>query len=180
MKKRNISGTNKTDRVRRERDPIPWRYCILTLFCGLLLVAGFFFAARQHFSVMDYAIKNAKLRREKEGLEAEQRRLYLTKEISLSPAEIKKSAKKFGLQDLTAQSIQIMMPKKKVEEKSAPASESVPVKTFLSRNQTEKTDNSAKVSENKTADKSRDLKENKPKSKDSTSVSVSRSQIAKK
>ena len=27
--------------VRRKGDPIPWKYCLLTLVCGLFLVAGF-------------------------------------------------------------------------------------------------------------------------------------------
>lgn len=119
MRRKPPANSNKSASVKRERDPIPWRYCLLTLFCGLLLVGGFFVAARQHFSVMDFAIKNAKLRREKENLESEQRRLYLTREISISPAEIKKAAKKIGLQELTAQSIQIMMPKKASDKKQA-------------------------------------------------------------
>jgi hypothetical protein len=106
MKKRIL--TPKKDNVRREQDPIPWRYCLLTLVCGLLLVTGFFWAARQHFSAMDFGIKNAKLRQQKESLEAEQRRLSLSREISLSPSEIKKIAKKIGLQDLTAESIEVI------------------------------------------------------------------------
>jgi hypothetical protein len=112
MKKRSLNPTNKTERIKLERDPIPWRYCLLTLICGLILVGGFFLAARQHFSSMDYGIKNAKLRQSREYLEAEQRRLYLTKEISLSPTEIKKVAKKIGLLDITARSIEILSPKK--------------------------------------------------------------------
>ena len=44
---------NKKERIRREKDPIPWRYCLTTLACGLFLVAGFFGAARQHFSSID-------------------------------------------------------------------------------------------------------------------------------
>src|SRR3954465_13528468 len=111
MKKRTLTPNHKTERVKRDRDPIPWRYCLLTLVCGLILVGGFFWAARQHFSAMDYGIKNAKLRQSRENLIDEQRRLYLTKEISLSPAEIKKVAKKIGLQDLTARSIEMLSPK---------------------------------------------------------------------
>ncbi|NNE98424.1 MAG: hypothetical protein HKN25_05310, partial [Pyrinomonadaceae bacterium] len=53
MKKRNLSIQRKS-RVRRERDPIPWNYCLLTIACGLILVLGFFAAARQHFSSIDY------------------------------------------------------------------------------------------------------------------------------
>jgi hypothetical protein len=116
MKKRNLSPKEKNERVKRERDPIPWRYCLLTLVCGLLLVVGFFWAARQHFSAMDLGIKNARLRQQKEGLEAEARRLYLSKEISLSPNEIKKAAKKIGLQDMTAQSFEIIGPRRSSEK----------------------------------------------------------------
>lgn len=179
MKKRNIPSQNKGDRVKRQRDPIPWRYCFLTLVCGLLLVAGFFFAARQHFSVMDFAIKNAKLRREKESLESEQRRLYLTREISLSPSEIKKIAKKIGLQDLTAQSIEIMMPKKNTEKKQADKNpDNTPTQAFLSRSQNEKSDKSDKSSEKKTVEK-KEVKETKSKPSSTTALNA-RPQIAKK
>jgi hypothetical protein len=106
MKKRNLTPRN--EKIKREQDPIPWRYCFLTLVCGLLLVVGFFWAARQHFSAMDLGIKNFKLRQQKESLESEQRLLERNKEVSLSPGEIKKVAKKMGLQDLTAQSIEIV------------------------------------------------------------------------
>ncbi|HLL99733.1 MAG TPA: hypothetical protein VK400_01655, partial [Pyrinomonadaceae bacterium] len=79
MKKRNVPQNKKTAaRVPlREGDPIPWRYCFLTLICGSLLVGGFFLAARQHFSAIDYGIKNAKLRQQKENLEAAQQRIKL-------------------------------------------------------------------------------------------------------
>jgi len=108
MKKRNLSKNSKQQRVKRERDPLPLRYCLLTIVCGLILVAGFFWAARQHFMAMDYGIRNAKLRQQKEDLQSEQRRLYLTREISLSPAEIKKAAKKIGLQKITANNIEVI------------------------------------------------------------------------
>ena len=78
---------NKKERIRREKDPIPWRYCLTTLACGLFLVVGFFGAARQHFSSIDYGIKNSNLRKQVEELESENRRLLLTKEIALSPAK---------------------------------------------------------------------------------------------
>ncbi|MBX7171726.1 MAG: hypothetical protein K1X72_12270 [Pyrinomonadaceae bacterium] len=116
MKKRN-SPNEKKVQVTRERDPIPWRYCLLTLVCGLLLVVGFFWAARQHFSAMDFGIRNAKLREQKKSLEDEQRRLYLNKEILLSPAEIKKMAKKIGLQDITSANIEAITAEPKSEKK---------------------------------------------------------------
>jgi hypothetical protein len=93
-------------KITRERDPLPWRYCFLTLVCGVVLAVGFFFAARQHFSSMDYGMKNSKLRKQKDELEGTQRQLLLNKEISLSPSEIKKAAKKIGLTDMTAANIE--------------------------------------------------------------------------
>ncbi len=100
MKNRNYSQNKSAQKIKHERDPIPWRYCFLTLICGLLLVGGFFFAARQHFAAMDFGIKNSKLKKQLEDLEDEKRRLVLAKEFAISPAEIKKAAKKFGLTNL--------------------------------------------------------------------------------
>ncbi len=96
MNQRKISQTNQKKKTKRGGNSIPWRYRVLTLTCGLLLITGFFFAARQHFSSIDYSIKNSRLRRQLDELEAEKRRLLLAKEIALSPAEIKKVAKKIG------------------------------------------------------------------------------------
>ena len=111
---------NKKERIRREKDPIPWRYCLTTLACGLFLVVGFFGAARQHFSSIDYGIKNSKLRKQVEDLEAENRRLLLSKEIALSPGEIKKSAKQIGMVELSASNIEIFSTReeKPLKEKS--------------------------------------------------------------
>lgn len=65
--------------------------------CALILLSGFFFAGRQHFASMDYGIRNSKLRKQIEDLQAEKRRLLFAKEVSLSPNEIRKAAKKAGL-----------------------------------------------------------------------------------
>lgn len=81
------------------REPGRWKTYLLIALCALLLVSGFFFAGRQHFSSMDYGMKNSKLRRQVDQLEAEKRRLLLAREISLSPMELKKAAKKAGITD---------------------------------------------------------------------------------
>jgi hypothetical protein len=101
MSRKKSSQTNQKKKTSRRANPIPWRYCVLTLFCGLLLITGFFFAARQHFSSIDYSIKNSRLRKQLDELEADKRRLVLAKEIALSPAEIKKVAKKIGFTETT-------------------------------------------------------------------------------
>ena len=100
MKKRNYSQSKSVQNVKRERDPIPWRYCLLTLICGLLLVGGFFFAARQHFAAVEFGLKNSKLRKQFEDLNDEKRRLLLAKEIAVSPTEIIKAARKIGFSEV--------------------------------------------------------------------------------
>ena len=110
MKKRNLPKNSTREKIRREKDPIPWRYCLLTLCCGVFLVGGFFFAARSHFSSIDFGIKNSGLKKQLEDLESEKRRLTLLKEIALSPAEIKKAAKKLGLTEMTASSFETVRP----------------------------------------------------------------------
>ena len=62
------------------------KYFMLAAVCGVIFVASLFFAARQHFSSIEYSIKNAKLRKQIEELEYNKTRLQLTREISLSPA----------------------------------------------------------------------------------------------
>ncbi len=107
MNRKKISPKNPTKKIHREREPIPLRYCLLTLTCGLILIVGFFFAARQHFSSIDFGIKNSRLKKQIEELETDKRRLILAKEIALTPSEIKKAAKKIGLSDMTASNIEV-------------------------------------------------------------------------
>ncbi|MFL6374239.1 MAG: hypothetical protein ACJ73D_06200 [Pyrinomonadaceae bacterium] len=64
------------------------------LACVTLLACGFFLAARQHFSSLDFGMKNSHLRKQIDDLESEKRRLMLVREVSLSPAELKKAALK--------------------------------------------------------------------------------------
>ncbi len=72
-----------------------FRTYFLIFVCGLLTVSGFFLAGRQHFSWMDYGMRNSRLRKQIDELQAEKRRLLLARETSLAPDEIKKAAKKF-------------------------------------------------------------------------------------
>lgn len=89
MKKRNN---------RRSADVAPRaKTYLLIAMCMMLFVAGLFFAGRQHFSSMDYGMKNSRLRKQIDELEDEKRRLLLAREVSMSPAEIKRAAKRVGL-----------------------------------------------------------------------------------
>lgn len=89
MKKRNTKRTVDTATKART-------YSLIAM-CMLLFVAGLFVAGRQHFSSMDYGMKNSRLRKQVDELESEKRRLLLARETFMSPAEIKKAAKRVGL-----------------------------------------------------------------------------------
>ncbi len=81
-------------------------YFFAFLFTGLLAV-GFLFAAWQHFDSMDVGMKNSKLRKQLDQLEAEKRRLIYVREVSLSASEVKKAAKKAGLLDAPVRDVRL-------------------------------------------------------------------------
>lgn len=105
MRKRDKFTSGRTIQRKAATAPKRWRTYLLMSACGLTLVSGFFLAGRQHFSSMDYGMRNSKLRRQVDELEAEKRRLMLAREVSLSPAELKKAAKKTGITDPAASGV---------------------------------------------------------------------------
>jgi hypothetical protein len=74
-------------------------YFLVAILAALVLAAGLFFAASQHFSSMELGIRNAKLRSQLAELENEKRRLELSREIALTPAELKRTARSLGFRD---------------------------------------------------------------------------------
>ena len=76
---------------------LSWSFMLLVVVCACVVAAGFFFAARQHFTSMDYGIKNSRLRDQLEDLQTEKRRLLLAREIASSPLSIRKAASAIGL-----------------------------------------------------------------------------------
>jgi len=72
---------------------------MLTTVCASMMATGLFYAARQHFSTIDFGLKNSKLRKQIEDLESERRRLVLAKEVSLSPAELTRNAHSLGFRE---------------------------------------------------------------------------------
>lgn len=84
--------------VRRERDAHALRRQWLWLACGLLLVGGFVMAARQQVAAVQYGYQSEELRREREFLVREQRRLLLELEESSSPARLEQAARAMGLE----------------------------------------------------------------------------------
>lgn len=87
---------------------IPWNYVFIVVICGAVLAAGFFFAGLQHFTSIEYGIKNSRLRKQIESLEAEKRRLLLAKEVSLSPRELRKAAR--GISSRNAELVRVAQP----------------------------------------------------------------------
>ena len=101
---------------------VSWSFMLLVTVCACVVAVGFFFAARQHFTSMDYGIKNSKLREQLQNLETEKRRLLLAREVASSPLAIRKAATAIGLrQNSEVAAVQIAATKT-----TAPAA--VPVK----------------------------------------------------
>jgi hypothetical protein len=117
MKKRNLPKNEKSEPVRREKDRIVWRYCFLTLLCGVILVVGFFFAARQHFSAISLGMKNSELRKQRDELQTEERRLKVSREVAFSPVELEKAARSIGLEKISNAVYEIAGIEKKQEDK---------------------------------------------------------------
>lgn len=100
MRKRTTPTAHPTNISSRDISPLPWSYFVVIALCGCVLAAGFFLAARQHFTSMEFGMKNSQLRKQLEDLESEKRRLLLAREISLSPAEITRTARSLGFYDV--------------------------------------------------------------------------------
>ncbi len=131
MIKRNSAKTTQTRAPQQRSQPKRWRTYSLMIVCGLLMVSGFFFAGRQHFSSMDYGMKNSRLRKQIDDLQAEKRRLLLAREISLSPAEIKRAAKKVGFSDSAEAQPEIVQAATSTKQKAVPATAAASIKPMV-------------------------------------------------
>lgn len=93
--------------VRRERDHRALTRLVLLLFCGLVLSGGFIFAAGQRFSAVRYGYKSEELRRERDRLLEEQRRLILAREQATSPARLESAARAIGMQPVRPSQVEM-------------------------------------------------------------------------
>lgn len=107
MRKSKTTRTQTRKVSPREIDPRSRGYFVLVVICGCILAVGFFFAARLHFTSMEFGFKNSELRKQLEDLEAENRRLLLAREVSLSPGEIKRVAKNMGFREVEVSRIPV-------------------------------------------------------------------------
>ena len=99
---------------------LSWSFILLVLLCACVVATGFFFAARQHFTSMDYGIKNSKLREQLRNLEAEKRRLLLVREVASSPLALRKAARGLGLNERTTEMAAIPVTVKKSSKETVP------------------------------------------------------------
>lgn len=91
--------------VRRERDPRSLRRLLLLLVCGIFLAGGFLFAANLYFKSVHYGYQNEELRRERDRLLEDQRRLLLEREAAVSPVNLERAARKIGMKSATPDQI---------------------------------------------------------------------------
>lgn len=108
MTKKKPYPERNVEKIKREHAPIPWRYCALSLACAVIMVAGFFFAAKQHFSSVDYSMRNSDMRKAREKLEAQRLKLRVERVEVASPETIEKAGMKIGLKKFTSADFQFI------------------------------------------------------------------------
>lgn len=104
--------------IHRERDGRALSRLALLLFSGLLLAGGFIFAAGQHFAAVRYGYQSETLRREREQLKEEQRRLLLERQEASAPARLESEARRLGLQPVAPE--QVGTERRQMEHKLPP------------------------------------------------------------
>lgn len=88
-------------KIRRVRDVPALSRLALLLFSGLILAAGFVFAAKQHFVAVQYGYKTEDLRNERKKLIEENQRLALDIERVTAPDKLEPAARRLGLKPAT-------------------------------------------------------------------------------
>lgn len=88
--------------IRRDRDPRAARRRTWLLAGCLLLAAGFVFAVRQQIVAVEIGYRTEALKRERERLIEERRRLLLELEANSSPAHLERAAREIGMQPTRA------------------------------------------------------------------------------
>src|SRR5262249_40104806 len=102
---RRVPAKHRNTRIAREKDAEAFLRLGLLLFVGLGLTGGFVYAGRQHFAALRYGYETENLRRERDQLAEQQRRLILEREEAASPVKLEQAAKRLGMQPLQAAQI---------------------------------------------------------------------------
>ncbi|HEV2761506.1 MAG TPA: hypothetical protein VGV38_00830 [Pyrinomonadaceae bacterium] len=96
--------------LRRERDRRAVVRQAVLLVCGFALAFGFAYAARQQFSAVRLGYQSEALRRERERLLAEQKRLLNELETERSPARLEAEARQIGMQPARSAQLGVAAP----------------------------------------------------------------------
>lgn len=99
---RRVPAKHRNAPVTREKDTEAFLRLGLLLVVGLGLTCGFVYAGRQHFAALRYGYETENLRRERDQLAEQQRRLMLQREEASSPVKLEQAAKRLGMQPLQA------------------------------------------------------------------------------
>jgi len=102
---RRVPAKHRNARIAREKETEAFLRLGLLLVMGLGLTCGFVYAGRQHFAALRYGYETENLRRERDQLAEQQRRLILQRDEAASPAKLEQAAKRLGLQPLQAAQI---------------------------------------------------------------------------
>ena len=102
---RRVPAKHRNTPVPREKDTEALLRLGLLLVVGLGLACGFVYAGRQHFAALRYGYETENLRRERDQLAEQQRRLILQREEAASPTKLEQAAKRLGMQPLQAAQI---------------------------------------------------------------------------
>jgi cell division protein FtsL len=100
-----VPSKQSNSRIYRERDVRALSRLAILLSCGLVLAAGFVFAAQQHFAAIKYGYKSEELRLERERLLEEHQHLMLKREQAFAPARLESQARELGLRPLVASQV---------------------------------------------------------------------------
>lgn len=103
---RRVSQPYPNPYVRRARDARAFRRHLWLLAGCLVLAAGFVAAVRQQIKAVDYGYRTEALRRERENLLDEQRRLRLALEEHFAPAHLEPAARELGMQPAHASQLE--------------------------------------------------------------------------
>lgn len=107
---RRVPQSYPNTRVRRTPDPRASRRQKLLLAGCLVLACGFVFAVSRQIMAVEYGYKTEALRREREQLLDEQRRLLLAVEENSSLTQLEQAARGLGMQPATAAQIEAPAP----------------------------------------------------------------------
>ena len=99
---RRLPSKHRNAPIAKQKDSDAFLRLGLLLLVGLGLACGFVYAGRQHFAALKYGYETENLRRQRDQLADEHRRLILQREEAASPAKLELAAKRIGMQPLQA------------------------------------------------------------------------------